>query len=42
MKFDPSNSGDFERIADLPIDTPASGQVVHLDGKGDDAVAMMK
>ena len=27
VKFDPSNSGDFERIADLPIDTPASGQV---------------
>jgi len=27
VKFDPSNSGDFERIADLPIDTPTSGQV---------------
>ena len=27
VKFDPSNGGDFERIADLPIDTPASGQV---------------
>ncbi|PYR22249.1 MAG: CusA/CzcA family heavy metal efflux RND transporter, partial [Acidobacteria bacterium] len=27
VKFDPSNSGDFERVADLPIDTPASGQV---------------
>src|SRR5204862_5879832 len=27
VKFDPSNSGDFERVADLPIDTPMSGQV---------------
>ena len=27
VKFDPSNSGDFERVADLPIDTPTSGQV---------------
>ncbi len=27
VKFDPSSSGDFERIADLPIDTPTSGQV---------------
>jgi CzcA family heavy metal efflux pump len=27
VKFDPSASVDFERIADLPIDTPASGQV---------------
>jgi CzcA family heavy metal efflux pump len=27
VKFDPSTSGDFERIADLPIDTPTSGQV---------------
>jgi CzcA family heavy metal efflux pump len=27
VKFDPSNSGDFERIADLPIDTPTAGQV---------------
>jgi CzcA family heavy metal efflux pump len=27
VKFDPSQSGDFERISDLPIDTPASGQV---------------
>jgi CzcA family heavy metal efflux pump len=27
VKFDPSNSGDFERIADLPIDTPTSGQM---------------
>jgi CzcA family heavy metal efflux pump len=27
VKFDPSQSGDFERLADLPIDTPASGQV---------------
>ncbi len=27
VKLDPSTSGDFERIADLPIDTPASGQV---------------
>jgi len=27
VKFDPAQAGDFERIADLPIDTPASGQV---------------
>src|SRR5947199_2615733 len=27
VKFDPSSSGDFERIADLPIDTLTSGQV---------------
>ena len=27
VKFDPSYAGDFERISDLPIDTPASGQV---------------
>ena len=27
VKFDPASSSDFERIADLPIDTPASGQV---------------
>jgi CzcA family heavy metal efflux pump len=27
VKFDPSQSNDFDRIADLPIDTPASGQV---------------
>jgi Cu/Ag efflux pump CusA len=27
VKFDPAQSGDFERIADLPIDTPGSGQV---------------
>ena len=27
VKFDPSNAGDFERIADLPIDTPSAGQV---------------
>ncbi len=27
VKFDPSQAGDFERIADLPVDTPASGQV---------------
>ena len=27
VKLDPTQSGDFERIADLPIDTPASGQV---------------
>ncbi len=27
VKFDPSTSGDFERISDLPIDTPTSGQV---------------
>jgi Cu/Ag efflux pump CusA len=27
VKFDPSNSGDFERIADLPIETPTAGQV---------------
>jgi CzcA family heavy metal efflux pump len=27
VKFDPASSGDFERIADLPIDTPTSGQV---------------
>jgi CzcA family heavy metal efflux pump len=27
VKFDPSQSGDFERISDLPIDTPTSGQV---------------
>jgi CzcA family heavy metal efflux pump len=27
VKFDASNSVDFERIADLPIDTPGAGQV---------------
>jgi CzcA family heavy metal efflux pump len=27
VKFDSSNSADFERIADLPIDTPVVGQV---------------
>ena len=27
VKFDPPQAGDFERLADLPIDTPASGQV---------------
>src|SRR5262252_10088755 len=27
VKFDASNSVDFERISDLPIDTPAAGQV---------------
>jgi CzcA family heavy metal efflux pump len=27
VKFDPSHSGDFEQLADLPIDTPTSGQV---------------
>jgi len=27
VKFDPAQAGDFERIADLPVDTPASGQV---------------
>ena len=27
VKFDQASSEDFERIADLPIDTPASGQV---------------
>jgi CzcA family heavy metal efflux pump len=27
VKFDSSSSADFERIADLPIDTPAVGQV---------------
>jgi CzcA family heavy metal efflux pump len=27
VKFDPSTSEDFERISDLPIDTPTAGQV---------------
>jgi CzcA family heavy metal efflux pump len=27
VKFDPASAADFERIADLPIDTPSSGQV---------------
>ena len=27
MKFDPVGSADFERIADLPIDTPAGAPV---------------
>ena len=27
VKFDPSSSADFERIADVPIDTPAAGPV---------------
>jgi Cu/Ag efflux pump CusA len=27
VKFDPSQGGDFERIADLPVDTPSAGQV---------------
>jgi CzcA family heavy metal efflux pump len=27
VKFDPSASEDFERISDLPIDTPAAGQL---------------
>src|SRR5262249_10236199 len=27
VKFDESHSGDFEDIADLPIDTPTAGQV---------------
>jgi Cu/Ag efflux pump CusA len=27
VKFDPSTKGDFERISDLPIDTPTAGQV---------------
>jgi CzcA family heavy metal efflux pump len=27
VKFDPASSADFERIADLPVDTPSSGQV---------------
>ncbi|HEY7173219.1 MAG TPA: efflux RND transporter permease subunit, partial [Vicinamibacterales bacterium] len=27
VKFDPSNAADFESVSDLPIDTPAAGQV---------------
>jgi CzcA family heavy metal efflux pump len=27
VKFDPASAADFERIADLPVDTPSSGQV---------------
>jgi CzcA family heavy metal efflux pump len=27
VKFDPASSADFERIADLPVDTPTAGQV---------------
>jgi len=27
VKFDPAHGGDFERIADLPVDTPSAGQV---------------
>src|SRR5215218_9490054 len=27
VKFDPATSSDFERISDLPIDTPTAGQV---------------
>jgi len=27
VKFDPSSSGDFQQISDLPIDTPTAGQV---------------
>jgi CzcA family heavy metal efflux pump len=27
VKFDPAQASDFERMADLPIDTPTSGQV---------------
>ena len=27
VKFDPASAADFERLADLPIDTPASGPV---------------
>jgi Cu/Ag efflux pump CusA len=27
VKFDPESTTDFERIADLPVDTPTSGQV---------------
>src|SRR5580765_7632897 len=27
VKFDPAQASDFERIADLPVDTPSAGQV---------------
>src|SRR4029453_4428471 len=27
VKFDPASSAEFERIADLPVDTPTAGQV---------------